>query len=35
MLLTDFFSKLSGRFHKRVYIRLRLTPVPEKSPQVP
>ena len=24
MVLTDFFSKLSGRFHKRVYIRVRL-----------
>ncbi len=32
MLLTDFFSKLSGRFHKRVYIRVRLTPVPENLP---
>lgn len=33
MLLTDFFSKLSGRFHKRVYIRLRLTAVADKLPQ--
>ena len=33
MLLTDFFSKLSGRFDKRVYIRLRLTSGAEKSPQ--